>query len=235
MAGGRSAEEEHMTSYDGPSVGERGAVVWDAGGARATVAALVVGRHGRAVEVVFDQDPPPAAGAAVAVMVGMGVNQRVSNVRKSEQTGAAHTLHTDGRWRVGFDRRGARRYPVFLDCHLARKGKFTPGRCVDLSAAGAAIEAPNWQEGEFEIVVDEDGEEWRIPCRARRVEDLLGAVIVHASFRALPGEIRERIEATVAAARMEFEHAQTYLVGTGQYPRASALPRGRLSRPALSR
>ncbi len=192
--------------------GQRVALIVDRGECREVLAATVLRHAAGKLEVSLAGRPPGAAGRPVAVMVGDGAEQRFVPVLKSVATADSLLLETDRRWRLVFELRSAARYPTFLGCELVGAQTRRPGRCVDLSLTGAAIETVAWDEPAFTLVLDPERTAVSVQCEKVAVESFMGIVVVHARFRALPAETKRAIEALVVSARAEFAEAQEFLV-----------------------
>lgn len=202
-----------MSTLEGPAVGDRVAVLVDLGEGREAVPAVVSGGRGRTVHLALEPAEGGLAGTPIALMVGNGGTQRIAYVHSSGLSPGGLTLTTDGRWRLTFDRRRERRYPMYLACWLNADGIVVLGRCLDLSQTGAALETQAWEAREFALVISDRGERASIPCETRSLEPVLRGVTVHARFKGMSPAARRVIEALIERARREFDSAQAHLAG----------------------
>lgn len=194
--------------------GERAAVFVEAtDGGRRAVGALLRRQAGNVCELVLEAALRKGHEHAIVVCIGTGSEQQFAPVVKSRQHGQVLTIWTRGNWQAASDRRANPRYPTLLPCSIISGDISAPGRCVDISLTGVALETAVWRPEDFELVVVLDGAEVAIPCRQVGIESFLGTLLIHATFREVSAEARPVLDAWVSGAKSEFHEAQRFLSG----------------------
>lgn len=194
--------------------GEPAAVFVEAtDGGRRAVGARLQRQAENVCELVLDAPLRQGHEHAIVVSIGAGRDQQFAPVMKSQQDGQALTVWTRGNWQAASDRRANPRYPTLLPCSIVSGNVSAPGRCVDISLTGVAVETAVWRPQEFDLVVVLDGAAVAICCRQVGTESVLGTLVIHATFRDVPAEARPALEAWVSRAKSEFREAQRFLSG----------------------
>ncbi len=194
--------------------GQPGAILLEAAaGSRRVVTARLHQNDGARYEFLLDGPINPGQEHPVMVSLGNGPGEQFAPVLRSTQDDTLLTVWTPGRWVSTCDRRGQRRYPLVLACTMYAGGMSAPGRCVDISLSGAAIETVSWQAPEFLLVLREAERAVCLPCRRVSGEQLGPVTVVHAAFGDIPEFSRPAFSELLAAVRAEFLVAQAFLAG----------------------
>jgi len=149
----------------------------------------------------------------VMVSLGDGREQRFAPILRSSQVDSVLTVWTPSHWHPRSDRRSKRRYPVLLPCRIRADQASAPGRCLDISLSGAAIETEFWHPSVFLLDIVHQGGRVSIPCRTVSVQLCGPMTIVHAQFVDAPESPKSAIAGLVNRARGNFLDAQLLLLG----------------------